>query len=203
MNSNKMKPRSARAHALPVTPKRGNRRGRITQLSAQKADPNGVSAQKKRISTSNKISDIRFHIVRSAGSFPPGFTIAMLARFLHESLKPYEDSPQDIRRGIRDALQTKGRKGGFLIIAESGSRIVGALVMHRTGMKGYIPENLLLFVAVAPNHRGNHLGSQLIERAIQEAKGDIKLHVEYNNPARRLYERIGFVSKYAEMRYLK
>ena len=75
--------------------------------------------------------------------------------------------------------------------------------MQRTGMRGYVPENLLLFVAVSPHRRGNNLGRFLIERAIHKAEGNIKLHVEYDNPARRLYERIGFTSKYAEMRYQK
>ena len=45
------------------------------------------------------------------------------------------------------------------------------------------------------------LGRRIVERAIEHADGDVKLHVEYDNPARRLYERIGFSSKYAEMRY--
>jgi ribosomal protein S18 acetylase RimI-like enzyme len=33
--------------------------------------------------------------------------------------------------------------------------------------------------------------------------GDIALHVEYDNPAKNLYERAGFTSKYIEMRYNK
>ena len=32
-------------------------------------------------------------------------------------------------------------------------------------------------------------------------EGDTKLHVEYDNPAKRLYERLGFENKYAEMRW--
>ena len=41
----------------------------------------------------------------------------------------------------------------------------------------------------------------MVERIQQECGGGIALHVEYDNPARRLYERLGFTSKYAEMRY--
>ncbi len=40
-------------------------------------------------------------------------------------------------------------------------------------------------------------------KAIEIADGNIALHVEPNNPARFLYEKIGFTSKYLEMRYIK
>lgn len=146
---------------------------------------------------------LRLEVVRSLAEFPPGVDLERLTRFLHESLKPYEDTPEDIQRGIRDALQAEGRRGGFLVIASVREALAGALVMQRTGMTGYVPENLLLFVAVAPGRRGRSLGRLLVERAIRESEGNIKLHVEYDNPARRLYERIGFTSKYAEMRYVK
>ena len=75
--------------------------------------------------------------------------------------------------------------------------------MLRTGMKGYVPENLLVFVAVDPALRGRGVGEQLVRKAIELADGDIKLHVERQNPAKRLYERLGFASKYAEMRYVR
>jgi DNA-binding MarR family transcriptional regulator/GNAT superfamily N-acetyltransferase len=149
----------------------------------------------------NEGQDIRFHCVTSMDEFPQGIDIKNLTHFLHESLKPYEDTPEDIEQGIRDAFTATGREGGFVLIAEIRGRIAGALVMQKTGMKGYVPENILLFVAVSPKERGIGIGHKIIEHALHMVKGSVKLHVEYDNPARRLYERIGFTSKYAEMRY--
>jgi len=54
---------------------------------------------------------------------------------------------------------------------------------------------------VDPKSRGCGIGRKLIRQALSRCAGDIKLHVEYDNPAIRLYERLGFSSKYAEMRY--
>jgi ribosomal protein S18 acetylase RimI-like enzyme len=39
-----------------------------------------------------------------------------------------------------------------------------------------------------------------MNEALLYAKGDIALHVEPNNPAKFLYEKIGFDNKYLEMR---
>lgn len=162
----------------------------------------GTAAYSKtQKSDSRKKPEIR--LIRSLDKIPPGIGIKGLTKFLHESLKPFEDTLEDIERGIRDALTAKGRKGGFLLIATSERKPVGALVMQRTGMKGYVPENILLFIAVSPDQRNRGIGRLLVERAIRLAEGSIKLHVEYDNPARRLYERAGFTSKYAEMRYVK
>jgi DNA-binding MarR family transcriptional regulator/GNAT superfamily N-acetyltransferase len=147
------------------------------------------------------VQEIRIHCATSMNEFPKGTDLKKLTHFLHESLKPYEDTPEDIEQGIRDALTAKGREGGFVLIAEFKGRIAGALVMQKTGMKGYVPENILLFVAVSPKERGKGIGRKIIEDALGRVKGSVKLHVEYDNPARWLYERIGFTSKYAEMRY--
>jgi len=43
----------------------------------------------------------------------------------------------------------------------------------------------------------------MLDLAIELCDGDVKLHVEYDNPAKRLYERIGFKNKYADMRFKK
>jgi len=51
--------------------------------------------------------------------------------------------------------------------------------------------------------RGQGVGKQLMEAALEEAHGNVALHVEPHNPAKRLYERIGFTNKYLEMRYEK
>ena len=42
-----------------------------------------------------------------------------------------------------------------------------------------------------------------MQTAIQMANGDIALHVEPDNPAKILYEKLGFTNKYLEMRLKK
>jgi len=86
------------------------------------------------------------------------------------------------------------------MVLMKGDILAGALVMLDTGMKGFIPEQILLFVSVSPDMRGLGIGRRIIEKSLKECNGEVKLHVEYDNPAKRLYERIGFTSKYAEMR---
>jgi ribosomal protein S18 acetylase RimI-like enzyme len=42
-----------------------------------------------------------------------------------------------------------------------------------------------------------------MEMAIEHTQGNIALHVEPDNPARKLYEKLGFTNKYLEMRLNK
>ncbi|HEU4594108.1 MAG TPA: GNAT family N-acetyltransferase, partial [Pyrinomonadaceae bacterium] len=52
-----------------------------------------------------------------------------------------------------------------------------------------------LAVAVSPEHRGRGVGTALMERLLSEASGlfaAVSLSVSPRNPARRLYERLGF-----------
>lgn len=123
------------------------------------------------------------------------------AEKLHKMLIPFEDSVSEIAAGVEYALDQSGYRGGFILAATENEEIQGALVLLNTNMKGYVPENLLLYVAVDSTKRGKGIGSKLIKKAIELCQGDIKLHVEYDNPARSLYQRIGFISKYADMRY--
>jgi GNAT superfamily N-acetyltransferase len=155
------------------------------------------------VPNSKTSSTLKIHDLRRFEDFPSWINPEQLAVFLHESLKPYEDTKPDIQQGIADALKPQHGEAGFILIAELDRKPVGALVMLQTGMKSYVPENLLLWVAVAPEVRGKGVGSQIIKRSFELADGDIKLHVEYDNPAKQLYERLGMINKYAEMRYIK
>ena len=42
-----------------------------------------------------------------------------------------------------------------------------------------------------------------MQHAIDNAQGNIALHVEPDNPAIKLYEKLGFTNKYLEMRLNK
>ncbi|MCK5861385.1 MAG: GNAT family N-acetyltransferase [Candidatus Hydrogenedentes bacterium] len=140
-------------------------------------------------------------VVRSDTDFPETGDRMFLANFLHEHLKPYEDNVEEILQGLEYALSGEQHKGGFILLARIEGRLTGALVILNTGMTGYVPEHLLLFIAVNATMRGCGIGSHLIRRAQELCTGDMKLHVEYDNPARRLYEQMNFTSKYADMRW--
>lgn len=120
--------------------------------------------------------------------------------FLHDHLDEFRDSKKDIESAIDYAMTATPLAGGFILLAVDQNEIVGTVVMNFTGMKGYIPENILVYIAVHRNHRGKGLGKKLIQETLHFTKGDIALHVEPHNPAKFLYEKMGFENPYLEMR---
>lgn len=123
--------------------------------------------------------------------------------FLYEHLDRFGDSKSAIEKSIDYAFSEADGKGGFLLAAYYQNNLAGALVMNKTGMSEYVPENILVYVAVDGKFRGKGFGAEIIKKSFELARGDIKLHVEYDNPAKRLYERLGMKTKYAEMRLEK
>ncbi|MEZ5014368.1 MAG: GNAT family N-acetyltransferase [Chitinophagales bacterium] len=123
-----------------------------------------------------------------------------IVQFLKENLEQYGDAAQDIRRAIDYSVKEIISFGGFTLVAEEGGEIAGAVVVNRTGMSGYIPENILVYIATHKDMRGKGIGKKLMDEALHNAKGDIALHVEANNPAKFLYEKYGFTNPYLEMR---
>lgn len=123
--------------------------------------------------------------------------------FLYEHLDRFGDEKEAINKCIDFAFAKNGGLGGFLLAAYYEGEMVGALIMNKTGMSGYIPENILVYVAVNSKYRGKGFGGEICRKSFDLSEGDIKLHVEYDNPAKRLYERLGMTTKYAEMRLKK
>jgi len=126
-----------------------------------------------------------------------------IINFLYEHLENYGDPKEDIEKAIDFSIKESKSFGGFVLTMEEDNKIIGSVVVNETGMKDYIPENILVYIAVHKDFRGKGIGKQLMNKALELAKGNVALHVEPDNPARFLYEKIGFTSKYLEMRYKK
>lgn len=126
-----------------------------------------------------------------------------LATFLHQHLDQYGDEKTDILKCISYAMKEVDSPGGFTVRLTDKGQTIGAVVINRTGMSGYIPENILVYIAVNNEYRGQGIGKHLMKTAIGQAEGDIALHVEADNPAKFLYEKLGFENKYLEMRLKK
>lgn len=127
-----------------------------------------------------------------------------IVNFLFKNLDEYGDSKQAISACLDFAIMDSNPSlGGFVLIKKDKDRIQGAVIVNKTGMSKYIPENILVYIAVAKSARGKGIGKKLMQKAIELAEGDLALHVEPDNPAKFLYEKIGFTNKYLEMRYKK
>ncbi len=129
------------------------------------------------------------------------FNNSRIADFLFTHLDEFGDKREDIMKCL-DYVFNPAR-GGRVLLAVENDEIVGAVVINNTGMSGYIPENILVYIAVHQSQRGKGVGKELMKRAIDSSPGNIALHVEPENPAVHLYRKIGFTSKYLEMRYQK
>jgi GNAT superfamily N-acetyltransferase len=128
---------------------------------------------------------------------------ADIINFLFHNLEQYGDPKQDIEKSVHYALKETPSFGGFILVSYEGNEISGAVIINETGMKDYIPENILVYIATHKNMRGKGIGKHLMKQAIELTKGNIALHVEPDNPARFLYQKVGFTSKYIEMRLIK
>ena len=153
--------------------------------------------------TNPEVKNISYKTFDSDGLQKSSFSKDDIADFLFKHLDQYGDERKHIIKCLDYALSAEPGKGGFVEVAHDDNKIVGAVVINYTGMAGYIPENILVYIAVNKEYRGHGIGKRLMELTIAHTKGAVALHVEPDNPAKFLYEKYGFTNKYLEMRLQK
>lgn len=152
----------------------------------------------------NKDSSITYSIVNNDQELADnGFKREDVADFLYNHLDEFGDPRNHILDAIGYSMGDQPGQDGFLLIAHENGTILGSVVMNHTNMKGYIPEYILVYIAVHGEARGRGLGKGLMQQIVDKTNGSIALHVEPDNPAKHLYEKVGFTNKYLEMRYQK
>ena len=142
-----------------------------------------------------------FTQINAKTGIPTDCSTETIVDFLFTHLEQYGDQKDAIQKCIDYVMNPK--KGGQIIIGKDEEKIVGITILNQTGMNSYIPENILVYIAVDNSVRGKGFGKKLMQKAIESVEGDIALHVEPDNPAKKLYENLGFTNKYLEMRLTK
>ena len=110
------------------------------------------------------------------------------------ALLPWEDARKrafvEHQFAAQDTHYREHYPGATLDVVEVGGERAGRLYVHRG------PSDIrIMDVALLPAFRGQGIGSGLLRTLIEEAEGSgrkLSIHVEVNNPARTLYDRLGF-----------
>lgn len=109
-----------------------------------------------------------------------------------------------VREAVEYAIKLKPSFGGFVLTAHTGRQLVATVVVNRTGMEGYNPNNLFVYVTFHEDYRNDETTMlQVLKKAIDLTDGDIALHVEPTNPVLKLYKKMGFEAQYLELRLNK
>ena len=92
--------------------------------------------------------------------------------------------------GAQDAHYRANYPGASLDVIEVDGAPAGRLYVHRG------PSDIrIMDIALAPSFRGRGIGTSLLRELIDESDTSgrkLSIHVEVNNPARSLYDRLGF-----------
>ncbi len=123
-----------------------------------------------------------FTQINAKTGIPTDCSTETIVDFLFTHLEQYGNQKDAIQKCIEYVMNPE--KGGQIIIGKDQEKIVGITILNQTGMNGYIPENILVYIAVDNSVRGKGFGKKLMQKAIDSVEGDIALHVEPDNPAK-------------------
>lgn len=127
----------------------------------------------------------------------------VVSRFLLKHLEEYSEAKSAIKKAIDYSSKDSIGLGGYIFTLEINSQLVGVVIINKTGMQEYIPENVLVYLAIHKDFRRKGLATKILKHAISNCPGNIAVHVKPNNPVRYLYEKLGFSTPYLEMRLNK
>jgi GNAT superfamily N-acetyltransferase len=99
----------------------------------------------------------------------------------------------DWQSGLQEEHYRRHYAGAERLVIERDGEAIGRIYVHVTGA-----EVRLMDVTLLAAHRGQGIGTRLVRALIAHADGlarPCSLHVEPFNPARRLYQRLGFATR--------
>lgn len=90
----------------------------------------------------------------------------------------------------QDSHYRNAYKGAEFQIIEFNKKEIGRLYLWRTELQIRIMD-----IAILPEYTGKGIGTEILKSLIEQSNKTgkkLNIHVEYYNPALRLYERLGF-----------
>jgi len=106
-------------------------------------------------------------IIRAKNEFTPELSRESFIDFTYSHLRRFGDSKELINKSIDYAFSKTVSRGGFLLASYMDNILVGTQVVNKTGMSEYIPENIIVYLAVHINFFNQGIGKGLIKKAFE------------------------------------
>ena len=123
-----------------------------------------------------------------------------IAEFVFANQKGLKENKEDVFRCVEFAFGQFNYGGGFVVLARDTQKmnnpLVGCAVVNQTTMKGYVSENLLVYLTVHPDFLTANVNKTLLEQSMQLAKGNIDVHVFLDEENKQLLIENGFILSY-------
>jgi GNAT superfamily N-acetyltransferase len=114
-----------------------------------------------------------------------------IARFINDQL-PNNELPA-IKSAIGSAMKKSNSFGGILMTYyDEQDSLVGAMVVNKTGMKEFFPENILSYIAIHTDFRRLGLGTLMLDDAVKICKGKIFVQLPDGDSSLSFFKKHGF-----------
>jgi len=121
-----------------------------------------------------------------------------IVNFLMNNLGAYLDTHSNVSKAVEYALSKFPHQGGFVLIARVDEKIVGIAVNNTTSFEGYFAKNILIFLNVTEEFRGQGIGGKLLDQTMVYAKGSMIVRLQEPVSGSKLFTRAGFMQNARE-----
>lgn len=122
-----------------------------------------------------------------------------VVQFLNREIDPKSDTEGAILKSIQYAIKDRAGLGGYVFEMLDQNDTIGVAVVNRTGMADYMPENILVYIAIRKDRQKSGFGTKLLDYALEHCEGEVMLHLEEKDSASGFFEKVGFRTQYREM----
>lgn len=126
------------------------------------------------------------------------------AERLTQFILGHHEGPKPTERAVSKAIQYSAKEipglGGYVFVLKEKDEIRGLMVVNKTGMGDYIPENFIAFLTIHSEHRRTGLEQQLMDYALEYCRGDMAIHIKEMGRSMKFLQRNGFELTHMEMR---
>ncbi len=111
---------------------------------------------------------------------------------------------KDVVEALDYALKEKPSFGGFILAIKKGRAFIASIVVNNTGMQGYKPGNIFVYVTVHKDYeQDEEVLTEIMCKALDMSNGDVALHIDPQSPVIQFYQKLGFTQRTLELRMNK